>query len=155
MTTPSFQQSMRRLQGSKRQIAAIKEARIQSMVEGLKYYGNVLIADHFTSGNQFRMGWPPLTPEYAARKARRFGGRPMLVATGDLRNSVVGKFDVKTDRRRNNPVRLVFNQMVDYGEYVNEVREFLSPSPEDWVKIQAKTEADFRSKLNIILNKRI
>ncbi|WP_102158678.1 phage virion morphogenesis protein [Zhihengliuella halotolerans] len=32
--------------------------------------------------------WAPLSPKYAAQKARAFPGMPLLVATGDLRKSL-------------------------------------------------------------------
>lgn len=34
-------------------------------------------------------GWKPLSPAYAAWKARRYPGMPILVATGELRHSLV------------------------------------------------------------------
>jgi hypothetical protein len=32
-------------------------------------------------------GWSPLSPKYAARKARLFGGKTILIAEGDLRQA--------------------------------------------------------------------
>lgn len=41
-----------------------------------------------------RGSWPPLSPTYAAWKARVYPGRPILVATGDLRTSLTTRESV-------------------------------------------------------------
>lgn len=46
-------------------------------------------ARQFSSGGRYASGgWSPLSPKYAAWKALRFPGQPILVATGDLRASL-------------------------------------------------------------------
>ena len=46
--------------------------------------------DHFrTQGKQTGARWPGLSPKYAAWKQKNFPGRPILVATGALRGSLV------------------------------------------------------------------
>ncbi len=35
-------------------------------------------------------GWPPLSPQYAAWKAKKFPGRPLLVQTGAMRGALTG-----------------------------------------------------------------
>ena len=147
MAGPTFQQTMRRLQGSKKKVQAIKEAHIQSMVTGLKYYGTTLIAEHFSTGNMFRMGWPPLSPGYEARKILTHGIKPMLVATEELKNSVVGLFNIKIDRRKNTAVVLSFDKVADHGVYVGMTRPWSQPTQEDTIRIQAKTEQDLTSRL--------
>jgi phage gpG-like protein len=64
-----------------------------------------------------RPRWKPLSPEYAAWKARKYPGRPIGVLTGGMRASFVNKFDpynlevVKDDQLRvgsTNPVGHLF-----------------------------------------------
>lgn len=44
----------------------------------------------FESAGGRATGWQPLSPRYAAYKARRYPGQPLMVATGDLRSSLTG-----------------------------------------------------------------
>ncbi len=53
-------------------------------------FGRALVSRHFTRGNQDRYDWAPLTPAYAAWKLKHMPGRPMLVATGELKTAVAG-----------------------------------------------------------------
>lgn len=50
------------------------------------------LARHFKAegGGSPSGRWEPLSPSYAARKQRRFPGRPILEATGLLKESLVG-----------------------------------------------------------------
>lgn len=49
-----------------------------------------IIAAHFKRGNKAKYAWPPLAKEYAKRKRKQFPGRPMLVRTGALKESLLG-----------------------------------------------------------------
>jgi phage gpG-like protein len=71
---------------------------------------------NFARGGRPR--WKPLSPEYAAWKARKYPGRPVGVLTGAMRAALVSKFDpyhlevVKSDQLRvgsTNPVSNLFN----------------------------------------------
>ncbi len=46
-------------------------------------------AERFAAGGD--PAWPPLNPTYAAWKAKRFPGRPLLVRTGRLYRSLTGR----------------------------------------------------------------
>jgi phage gpG-like protein len=57
-------------------------------------------------------GWAPLSPRYAAWKARHYPGAPILVRTGDLRDSLTQRpFGVEVIE----PRYAVFGSDVDYG----------------------------------------
>lgn len=59
-------------------------------------------------------GWAPLSPAYAAEKARTFPGRPILVRTGNLYDSLTTDFDV----HEIGPLRMaVGTQLNQYGRY--------------------------------------
>lgn len=74
--------------------AAIKKA--GKRVEDLRLAFNLIALDWLKSNRtQFTLKgsglYPPLSPDYAARKARQFPGAPILVASGRLRDSVTQK----------------------------------------------------------------
>jgi hypothetical protein len=69
--------------------------------------------------------WPALDPKYRARKAIRYasfdyGGRQMLVATGDLLKSVV------VPHRRQGHNWIEFYTTVPYAKFVNRRRPFMT-----------------------------
>lgn len=53
----------------------------------LNEYLSDRIEEQFNTEGGFSGGWAPLNPEYAAWKARRYPGAPILVATGKLKRS--------------------------------------------------------------------
>ena len=52
--------------------------------DAAKYYSSKAFDSR---GGVFGARWIPLNAKYAARKAKRYPGRPPLVATGDMRDS--------------------------------------------------------------------
>lgn len=59
-------------------------------------------------------GWAPLSPRYAAWKAKRFPGQPILVATGELRQSLTQRpFGIEEIT----PQSLTMGSGVEYGAY--------------------------------------
>lgn len=58
-------------------------------------------------------GWDPLSPGYAAWKARHYPGRPILVRTGALYASLTTKLDVL----QVGPTRMVAGSSSTYGRY--------------------------------------
>lgn len=83
------------------------------------------IAQKFSKGNQARYGWPALSPDYAKRKAEKFPGRPMLVQTGELKKSVIGRGAVSLS---GDTVSVTFT-VPSYGVDHLKKRNWLKPSP--------------------------
>lgn len=70
------------------------ERRIDAVVEGVRDLTPVWrdIADDAARRNASWLAsspWPALSPDYAARKARRYPGQPVEVRTGRLRASLI------------------------------------------------------------------
>lgn len=67
-----------------------------------------------TEGAHASGGWAPLSPRYAAWKARHYPGRPILVLTGDLKESLTRRpFDIEIIT----PKLAIFGSAVVYGGY--------------------------------------
>ena len=73
-----------------------------------------LVKEQFDTEGGRTGGWAPLSPSYAADKARRFGAQPILVATGKLRDSLVGGSAIS---RQVGNESLEFGTSVPYGIY--------------------------------------
>jgi phage gpG-like protein len=67
----------------------------------------------FDTQGVYSGGWSPLSPAYAARKAREFPGQPILQATGDLMRSLTRGPAVRIVR----PQSVMFGSDVEYGRY--------------------------------------
>ena len=74
-------------------------------------------------GTQFRTegayasgGWAPLSPAYAARKARAYPGKPILERTGRLVRSLTSP-TAPDAIRRSEPHLMEFGTSVPYGRY--------------------------------------
>jgi phage gpG-like protein len=78
------QQLLRRLRGIRAEAADWRPAFDQASKELQDIFAN----DVFQSqGRAISTRWEPLSPEYAARKARKYPGKGILEATGRMRNS--------------------------------------------------------------------
>lgn len=67
-----------------------------------------------TEGGYGSGGWAPLSPKYAAWKARHFPGAPVLVRSGDLRDSLTSRpFGIDVVDR----LTAVFGTGVEYAGY--------------------------------------
>lgn len=94
-----------------------------------------------TEGRFASGGWSPLSPAYAAWKARNYPGRPILVRTGDLKKSLTTRpFGVEVIERK----FMAIGSDVDYGKchqhggrYLPRRRPVELPEAErqKWVKI--------------------
>lgn len=81
------------------------------------------LADRFAKAEsrQFRSegaygsgGWAPLSPRYAAWKARAYPGKPILERTGDLKRSLTERpFGIEVIE----PGFMVLGSAIRYGEY--------------------------------------
>lgn len=67
-----------------------------------------------TEGRRASGGWAPLSPRYAAWKAKRYPGRRILERTGDLQRSLtVRPFGVEVIERK----FMAIGSDIDYGAY--------------------------------------
>lgn len=140
---PSLRDAILQIQESSRDLKEITKDYIESLRDGLKFYGDEQVQRHFQTGNAARHGWPSLERKYSRRKLRRWGRRPMLVASGRLRDSVVGRYRIRIDKRLLKG-RISFNQAQRYGLWLTfgsfrgarGPRDWATPIPEDEAAIQ-------------------
>jgi hypothetical protein len=133
---------------------------LDSLSEGLSLYGNTLIAAHFEGQYAATARWPNLSPGYAVRKNRRNPNQPMLVDTGALKRSIVGKFKL-TPNERLLSVKLAFNEALDRGAWLETgafngsmgPRPWSEPSDSDKKKMQDKLQRTLNDKMVAASNK--
>lgn len=78
-----------------------------------KYLKEAIENQFDTQGGRSRR-WEPLSPRYAAQKLRRYGSRPILVASGFMRDEVLSA----PIRNRNAPSGVeLFVEVPDYALY--------------------------------------
>ena len=53
-----------------------------------------------SQGSTMSGGWPVLSPKYGAWKATHYPGRPILVRTGELKESLAGKLGIREFNRK-------------------------------------------------------
>lgn len=87
-----------------------------------------------TQGASEGEGWAPLNPSYARYKLRKFAefpgsGRKILIATGNLVNSVTGD-DRKDHYKLVKENRLEVGTLLSYARFVNEARNFTDLGPD-------------------------
>jgi hypothetical protein len=100
--------------------------------------GTPIVARHFTKGNEGRYGWAPLTPAYAAWKAKHRPGKPMLVARGELKAAVV---DIPHKIVAGGDQAIIVFEVPEYGLYHHEGAGYLpkrspvEPNAEDVAEV--------------------
>ena len=72
-----------------------------------------IINSHFTKSNAGR--YPPLSEAYLIQKIKKVGKRPILVYSGDMKRSIVGKGKVWA--MGNNVFKLTFPNVVPYAKH--------------------------------------
>lgn len=90
--------------------------------------------------------WAPLSPAYAAWKATRYPGRPILVRDGDLRRSLAESFDIEVIE----PTFMIVGSDSDYGVHHQRGGGNLPQRkpvnlPESWRRNAVRTLARFLS----------
>jgi len=89
-------------------------------------FGRIVARQFATEGGLGRP-WPPLSPAYAAWKARHYPGRPILVRTGRLKESLVGRtIDTVDERTRDS---LTLGTAVPYAIYHQKGTKKMPPRP--------------------------
>lgn len=69
-------------------------AMIRAQEIAVKIYAKDRIPKHFTNSGQKDANYKPLTPAYAKAKLARYGAKPILVASGKLKNKVTSGYRV-------------------------------------------------------------
>ena len=120
-----------RAQVSLRQLRVIIE-RLPGHVEAatkdmLEYWMQKIIVRHFQFGNATEYNYPRLDPKYLERKRKLHGRKPMLVASGLLKEQVTTSYKIYKIR---NKFRVVM-KIPDYGKYVRNIRDFTLVSKRD------------------------
>ncbi len=108
-------------------ISKVQDDILEASAIALQMYYDKLLKYHFTSNSNYK----PLTPAYKKQKDKKYPGRPILVATGELRDRTLRTGRVVKYKKS---VKLVFN-LPEYGQYVMIERDFLTPTSEDFVTI--------------------
>ena len=107
-------------------ISKIQDDVIEATAIAAKMYYDKLLAYHFKSNN-----YKALSPEYKKWKDKHYPGKPILVATGELRDATLRTGKVVKYKKS---VKLVFD-LPDYGEYVMIERDFLTPTAEEFILV--------------------
>lgn len=107
------------------QIVRDKRAFVINMA---RYFAKFIVPRHFTITAPGSYGYKPLSPKYAKYKAKKYPGKPMLVATGRLRREARTGVRVRM-RDKKALVQMVFPK---YGSYqIEDGRDFTKLSPKD------------------------
>lgn len=122
----------------------------QSIKETLSYWCSKILIRHFKFGNAASYGYKPLSRKYAERKLKKWGLKPILVASGKLRDDATSNYRVY---RIGNKWKIVLN-VPEYGKYVKEVRDYTLINKRDnrdlnrfWKKDMTKRRERFASQL--------
>lgn len=101
---------------------------VRAQAYAVKQFAEKRIPQHFTFAGQKDAGYKPLTPKYAIAKARKYGIKPILVASGKLKNTVKRGWRVI---RRGNTI-LLNVKYPRYGSYQRrDGRDFLKITRRD------------------------
>lgn len=71
-----------------------------------------IVGTHFNRNNASKYGFPPLKPATIRAKQRKYGNQPILVASGAMRDAMLGKVVVR--RLRDGQVQISFT-VPDYA----------------------------------------
>jgi hypothetical protein len=75
-------------------VEALPEHIVACQYFGLEYLGEKVMVRHFEPGNESAYNYPKLDPKYLARKRKKYGNVPTLVATGTLRDDVTSRYRI-------------------------------------------------------------
>jgi hypothetical protein len=113
-----------------------------SWADTLKYWVEKIIIRHFNPGNDIAYGYPALDPKYLARKQKKYGNQPMLVASGVLRESVISMYKIYKVKGR---FRVVL-QIPKYGKYVALIRDFTLVNKRDKNDLMRYFKRDYEKR---------
>lgn len=114
----------------------------EAIFEALAYYARTLMRKHFASGNSFRYGYKGLSPAYIKQKLKKYGLKPILVATGELKEAVLSTWDI---HRVGNRYAISWS-VPDHGVYHitglkdGTIRDWRKESQSEWSKIKDRID---------------
>lgn len=97
-------------------VEALPEHIVACQYFGLSYLGEKIMIRHFEHGNESAYNYPHLDERYLARKRKKYGNVPTLVATGTLKDDVTTRYRII--RRRGKMIMEFITP--GYGRYVIE-----------------------------------
>lgn len=97
-------------------------------------------------GGVFRKRWPALSPKYRARKIKKFGAKPILEATGTMKNSFYGEFTKSTATISNNADYFKYHQS-NAPRTVIPRRQMIGVNSRVKAIVKQAVEDDIRNKL--------
>lgn len=110
-----------------------------AVFEALGWYSKVLMKKHFAFGNAQRYGYKGLTPAYARQKMRKYGLKPILVRTGELKDDVLNTWNVTKIGNRYRISWIVPH----YAKYqVKGGRDFRKPSQTEWQRVSDRIKSN-------------
>lgn len=95
-------------------VEALPDHLVACQYFGLSYLGEKIMVRHFEHGNESAYNYPHLDERYLARKRKKWGNQPTLVASGTLRDDVTSKYRII---RRRGKMIMEFTAP-DYGRFV-------------------------------------
>ena len=111
-----------------------------SVQEAVREYFNEEFKDRFNFGNTLKYNYTPNTEKYEAKKIKKYGPRPQLVVSGNLRNSVQKFIVNKNGMRLRYPI---------YGKYQIEMgRDFLKFRDRDLKSIKDRSKFILKNYIN-------
>jgi len=158
-TQPGFGSVQAKYTKLSRELLGMDELIKDSIEDGIRRYSNVIIRTHFNSRqgaviSQF--GWDrTLNPQYARRKRLRYGNRPLLVASGTMRNEIArNKHRIRVNDRFR--ARLTFNLNVssvratahDTGRGTVPRRRWSQPTTKDMEKIESWIDKKLQKRID-------
>lgn len=119
--------------------------------EAAEEYQKRIVSNHFKPGNQQRYGWPEVGERYRIEKARKGYPSQQLVASGKLRDSVVGRGRVTQAGEGRYIIRF---DVPKYGEYQyygaspqKSARNFLDPDEKDQKEFESVAQRAIDKKI--------
>lgn len=105
--------------------------------QATREYWKVELPARFQFGNTLVYGYTPNTANYEAQKLKKWGNRPQLVASGNLKQRVISSMRVnKFGMELRYPI---------YGKYQREAgRDFLKFRKTDIIEMRKRTKNIFR-----------
>ena len=114
----------------------------------LKYWVEKIIIRHFEPGNDKFYDYPALDPKYLARKQKKYGNQPMLVASGVLRESVISMYKIYKIKGK---FRVILN-VPKYGKYVATIRDYTLINKRDKNDLMRYWKTDLTKRRKIFVS---
>jgi len=114
----------------------LNELIVRTSKQGMNQVTGVMLAATVKSNQQqFNLEgngqYKPLNKAYKIAKLRKYGNKPILVATGKLKKSVSSASPAQTSIRKHDHNGYTFGTRLSYAKHVNAARPVIFHRPED------------------------